>query len=199
MGSNESHFNVSLIVRDKVTRQCPQPTTFEGKGEVYSNRGSSAYQPHALPLGQTGSQSLLFLAYQRLSVTYCVSVIYSVVLQTRILMDNSCWPRLLDENTGRILPLAVQIFDESPITTHFTQHANVCIDPQVDQTHISSPPHFVQVLATQHKIVVQIVPNTLFSILRTLSKMYGMRADAAPTALIRVRSNRAASPSVTLQ
>ena len=23
MGSNESHFNVSLIVRDKVTRQCP--------------------------------------------------------------------------------------------------------------------------------------------------------------------------------
>ena len=23
MGSNESHFNVLLIVRDKVTRQCP--------------------------------------------------------------------------------------------------------------------------------------------------------------------------------
>ena len=28
MGSNESHFNVSLIVRDKITRQCPQTTTF---------------------------------------------------------------------------------------------------------------------------------------------------------------------------
>ena len=28
-GSDESHFNVSLIVRDKVTRQCPQITTFE--------------------------------------------------------------------------------------------------------------------------------------------------------------------------
>ena len=28
MGSDESHFNVSLIVRDKVTRQCPQTTTF---------------------------------------------------------------------------------------------------------------------------------------------------------------------------
>ena len=26
-------FNVSLIVRDKVTRQCPQTTTFEEKGE----------------------------------------------------------------------------------------------------------------------------------------------------------------------
>ena len=29
MGSDESHFNVSLIVRDKITRQCPQTTTFE--------------------------------------------------------------------------------------------------------------------------------------------------------------------------
>ena len=27
MGSDESHFNVSLVVRDKVTRQCPQTTT----------------------------------------------------------------------------------------------------------------------------------------------------------------------------
>ena len=33
IGSDESHFNVSLIVRDKVTRQCPQTTTFEEKGE----------------------------------------------------------------------------------------------------------------------------------------------------------------------
>ena len=32
-GSDESHFNVSLIVRNKVSRQCPQTTTFEGKGE----------------------------------------------------------------------------------------------------------------------------------------------------------------------
>ena len=31
MDSDESHFNVSLIVRDKVTRQCPQTTTFEEK------------------------------------------------------------------------------------------------------------------------------------------------------------------------
>ena len=33
MGSDESHFNVSLIVRDNVTRQCPQTTTFEEKRE----------------------------------------------------------------------------------------------------------------------------------------------------------------------
>ena len=32
MGSDESHFNVSLIVRDEVTRQCPQTTAFEEKG-----------------------------------------------------------------------------------------------------------------------------------------------------------------------
>ena len=34
MGSDESHFNVSLIVRDKVTRQCPQTTNFEEKGQL---------------------------------------------------------------------------------------------------------------------------------------------------------------------
>ena len=33
MGSDESHFNVSLIVRDKITRQCPHTTIFEEKGE----------------------------------------------------------------------------------------------------------------------------------------------------------------------
>ena len=33
VGRNENHFNVSLIVREKVTRQCPQTNTFEDKGE----------------------------------------------------------------------------------------------------------------------------------------------------------------------
>ena len=33
MGSEESHFNVSLVVRDKVTRKCPETTIFEEKGE----------------------------------------------------------------------------------------------------------------------------------------------------------------------
>ena len=33
MGSDESHFNVSLIVRDKATKLCLQTTTFEDKGE----------------------------------------------------------------------------------------------------------------------------------------------------------------------
>ena len=33
MSSDENQFNVSLIVRDKVTRHCPQTTTFEEKGD----------------------------------------------------------------------------------------------------------------------------------------------------------------------
>ena len=32
MCSDESHFNVSLTVRGKVTRQCPETTTFEARG-----------------------------------------------------------------------------------------------------------------------------------------------------------------------
>ena len=33
MVSDESHFNVSLTVMEKITRLCPQTTTFEEKGE----------------------------------------------------------------------------------------------------------------------------------------------------------------------
>ena len=44
MGSDESHFNVSLIVGDKVTRPCPQTTTSEEKGEP------KRYRTEVLPL-----------------------------------------------------------------------------------------------------------------------------------------------------
>ena len=63
MGSDESHFNVSLTVRGKVTKERPQTTTFEEKGrtaEAESNRGPSAYQPTALPLGRTGLTEEIF-------------------------------------------------------------------------------------------------------------------------------------------
>ena len=57
MDSDESHFNVSLTVMDKVTRPCPQTTNFrrERRAEAESNRGSSVSKRNALPLGQTGS------------------------------------------------------------------------------------------------------------------------------------------------
>ena len=45
MGSDESRFNVSLIVRDKVTRQCPQTTTFQEKGELKLYRTESFRLP----------------------------------------------------------------------------------------------------------------------------------------------------------
>ena len=56
MGSGDSHFRVSLIVRDRVSKQCPQTTTVlrERRAEAYSSRGPSPYQPNALPLGHTG-------------------------------------------------------------------------------------------------------------------------------------------------
>ena len=37
VGSDERHFNVSLIVRDKITTQCPQTTPFDEKGELKQN------------------------------------------------------------------------------------------------------------------------------------------------------------------
>ena len=57
MGSDESHFNVSLIVRDKVTRPCPQTTPFEEKGEPkrYRTKVLPLTSLPAVPLGQTNS------------------------------------------------------------------------------------------------------------------------------------------------
>ena len=64
MGSDESHFNVSLTARDKVTRQCPQTTTFLKSKESRTGieRGPSTYKPNALPLGQTDSYLQRFRA-----------------------------------------------------------------------------------------------------------------------------------------
>ena len=57
MGRGESHFNVSLIVRDKVTRQCPETTTCEEKGEP--KRISSSFMlPFHHARGKTGSSCL---------------------------------------------------------------------------------------------------------------------------------------------
>ena len=45
MGSDDSHFNVSLIVRDKVTRRCPQTTTLLKRKE---NRSGIERRPYCL-------------------------------------------------------------------------------------------------------------------------------------------------------
>ena len=56
VGSDESRFNVSLIVRDKVTRQCPQTAKFMKRKESRSGIEPRS-EPNALPLGQTGSHT----------------------------------------------------------------------------------------------------------------------------------------------
>ena len=66
MDSDESHFNVSLIVKDKVTGQRPQTTTFLKRKE---SRSGTEPRSFCLPLGQTGSHycndnSLLFIIIQ---------------------------------------------------------------------------------------------------------------------------------------
>ena len=67
MGSHESHFNVSLIVRDKVIRWCPQITSFEEKEEPKRVRTEVTLLTNlALPLGQTGTA----LKFKTVAITY---------------------------------------------------------------------------------------------------------------------------------
>ena len=47
MGSDERHFIVSLIVRDKVTRQCPQTTYFLKRKESRSGIEPRPFCPPA--------------------------------------------------------------------------------------------------------------------------------------------------------
>ena len=60
VGSCVSHFNVSLTVRAKSQDSVHKPPFFLKRKESRSgsNRGPSAYQPSALPLGHTGSRFL---------------------------------------------------------------------------------------------------------------------------------------------
>ena len=60
MGSDESHFNVSLIVRNSHKTVSTDHNFWRERGaEADFNWGPSAYQPNALPLGQTGSRHFL--------------------------------------------------------------------------------------------------------------------------------------------
>ena len=57
MGSDESHFTVSLIVKGKFTKMVSLNHNFwtERRAEAESNLGPFAYQLNALPLDQTGT------------------------------------------------------------------------------------------------------------------------------------------------
>ena len=66
MGGSDSHFNISLTVKGKVTRQGPKTTTFEGTGELKWGIKSTRFadQPNAFPLDQTDSSSKSFWWWQ---------------------------------------------------------------------------------------------------------------------------------------
>ena len=90
-GSDESHY-VPLIVRNKVTKQCPQTTTFEEGGEPKRNRtevllSAHSVRPkpaHTMPL--SASSLLLYVHRDR---TDCLSLciqpnLLTVKLKTEI-------------------------------------------------------------------------------------------------------------------
>ena len=63
MGSDESHFNVSVGSDGQSHKAVSTNHNLflrEKRAEAVSNRGPSAYQPNALPLGQTGSPKYLW-------------------------------------------------------------------------------------------------------------------------------------------
>ena len=81
MGSDDSHFNVPLIVRCRITRQCPQTTTFKEKGEPKHGIEPvlSVHQPNALLLDQTSSlkgcvvvDHFYIALFSTLGQTHCV-------------------------------------------------------------------------------------------------------------------------------
>ena len=80
MGSDESHFNVSVGSdgqNHKTVSTNHNLFSRERNAEAVSNRGPFAYQPNALPLGQTGSltttteKNLPFYSFSRSSVVTC--------------------------------------------------------------------------------------------------------------------------------
>ena len=83
MGSDESHFNVS-VGSDGQSHKTVSTIhiLFEEKGEPkrVSNRGPSAYQPNALPLGHTGSP------VQHFPLTHiCPETFYNTLVQKSFL------------------------------------------------------------------------------------------------------------------
>ena len=84
-----SHFSVSLIVWAKSQNGVHKPHILKRKeSRSGSNRGPSAYQPSALPLGHTGSLKKFFFKRCEILATYGLDPLpYTVV-------------RLLWEDTG---------------------------------------------------------------------------------------------------
>ena len=90
MGSDESHFNVSVGSDGQSHKTVStNHNLFEEKGEPkrVSNRGPSAYQRSAIPLGQTGSLRQLNrmenenTLQSRVSVAVCSKALHFLVIK----------------------------------------------------------------------------------------------------------------------
>ena len=90
MGSDESHFNVSLIVRDKVTRPCPQTTTSEEKGEP------KRYRTEVHPLTSLTPYRLAKPA-NKVAIVNVYVIIISSIANTQISISLLCFLYLFVE------------------------------------------------------------------------------------------------------
>ena len=107
MGSDDSHFNVSVGSdgQSHNTVSANHNLSEEKKrAEVVSNRGPSAYQPNALLLGHTGSQLIthddgeVLLSVLRCQLTYYLG---QVVTNAEARFNKSLRPRKPDGSLGR--------------------------------------------------------------------------------------------------
>ena len=95
MGSDESHYNVSIIVRDKVTRQFRQTTAFAKRKESRSGIEPRLFclpAYNALPLGQTDSHNSKCAMALSLCSRFCAAYFYGNCLglcQNTLLTDTS--------------------------------------------------------------------------------------------------------------
>ena len=115
MGSDESHFNVSLIIRDKVTRQCPQTTTFEEKLMYFVTCMSNVYKTTTktprLP-------DLRLMSYSCRLPTYSSVYMYTIYINILCWWFRAVWagdsPLLCSQN------LLLGHFYSSPVETVFS-------------------------------------------------------------------------------
>ena len=104
---------------DKVTRQCPQTTTFLKRKE---SRSGTAYQPNALPLGHTGSLFFFFLGRTRL-VFICVLVRY--VASTVLLVSTQTFRRALTASVDRCVEIYNYVKSDLEVNEEFRKRCDL--------------------------------------------------------------------------
>ena len=92
VGSGESHFNLSLIVRDKVTRQCPRTTAFEEKGEPKAIRTEVPLLTSLTPYRWAKPVHSTRVPLSRSLKTICMSKRLPLVGPSKDCPCTKCWP-----------------------------------------------------------------------------------------------------------